>query len=119
MKFKLGDNVKVLSGQYSELRGRVLEITGEEPHSIQVAVVGFSPVWFTPKQIEKTTVLEKPKQIEHPDLTELRATCAEWIDLLAGDNYQEDEDDTHEIFERAVEAIYGKHVWDYINERLT
>lgn len=124
MKFKRGDNVKILSGQYIGMRGTVVEIMDGAVYSILVSVVGFSPVWFTPKQIENIAALEKPKQIEHPDLTELRQACAEYVDAVSEvDPGSDDDVDLSEaegaIAESALNAFYGEGVWDFINERVT
>ena len=59
---------------------------------------------------------EKPKQIAAPDLTKLRKICQEYIDSLARDKYV-DGDLDHYIFEAAMETVFGKNVWDWINDQ--
>ena len=65
--------------------------------------------------------MEKPKQLETVNLTALRQACQEYIDWLDDDEeYFEDgvEDYEHEVMEKAMEAIFGKDVWDFINSKI-
>lgn len=62
---------------------------------------------------------EVPQPLETPDFTDLTKTVAEYMAELAKppeawrrlDNYEE------YIFEAAVEAMYGKEVWGWINDQ--
>ena len=72
----------------------------------------------------KDSMAEKPKQIEHPDLTELRQACVEYVDAVSEvDPGSDDDVDLSEaegaIAESALNAFYGEGVWDFINERVT
>jgi hypothetical protein len=58
-----------------------------------------------------------PKQVENPELDELRNICNEYIKFVDGPDYHEDNDFKHYIFEKAVETIYGQIIWDFINEK--
>lgn len=58
---------------------------------------------------------EKPKQLAEFDLLLLTETCGEYIDRIASGKYHEDDDIKHYIFECAIETIYGKDVWKWIN----
>jgi hypothetical protein len=64
--------------------------------------------------------MEKPKQLETVDLTALRQACQEYIDFMDNDEeYCEDciEDFEHPVMEKAMEAIFGWDIWDFINTR--
>ena len=62
--------------------------------------------------------MEKPIPLpdDQIDLTSLRAECQEYIDSIADGSYHEDNDTAHYIFESALKAIYGKDIFNYINE---
>jgi hypothetical protein len=62
--------------------------------------------------------MEKPLPLPNNqvDLTMLRAECQEYIDSIADGSYHEDSDIEHYLFEAALEAIYGKDIFNYINE---
>lgn len=50
----------------------------------------------------------------------LKESVQNYIDFIDNDEeYNEDELDNyeHDIFEKAVTAIYGRQVWDWINKR--
>jgi hypothetical protein len=61
-------------------------------------------------------MMPRPKQIEEPSLSALKKACKEYIDSLADGEY--DREDEHYIYEAAMEAMYGKEVWEYINSKL-
>ena len=64
--------------------------------------------------------MEKPKQLSEKeiDLTELRNVCQGYIDFIDNDKeYYEDNNYDHYIFEKAMTAIFGKDVFDWINQR--
>ena len=64
--------------------------------------------------------MEKPKQLTEKeiDLTELRNVCQGYIDFIDNYNeYYEDNDNDHYIFEKAMTTIFGKDVFDWINQR--
>lgn len=64
--------------------------------------------------------MEKPKQLTEKeiDLTELRNVCQGYIDFIDNDNeYYEDNNNDHYIFEKAMTTIFGKDVFDWINQR--
>ena len=58
---------------------------------------------------------EKPKQLETLDTQGLRDVCQRYIDSIGTDD--EREDDVHYIYEVAIETIFGKDVWRYINSK--
>ena len=64
--------------------------------------------------------MEKPKQIntEEIDLTDLKEITQDYINFIDNDEeYHEDNDYNWHIFETAMETIFGKDVWDFINNR--
>lgn len=60
--------------------------------------------------------LDKPEPVEKPSLVQLCRLCREYIDELDEKGYVDD-DMNHYIFEAAMEACFGKDVWNYINAR--
>ncbi len=64
--------------------------------------------------------IEQPKQLETADLQKLRDVCQEYINFIDNDEeYHEDEEDhyANQVFETAMETVFGKDVWDFINNR--
>lgn len=64
--------------------------------------------------------MDKPIQQTIIDLKELREICQEYLDFIDDDEiFNEDGHDDYatSISEKAMELIYGKKVWDYINNR--
>jgi len=56
----------------------------------------------------------KPNQLVSQDFTSLREYCQDYIDELAK-NQVVSEDQNQYIFEAAMEAVFGKEIWRYIN----
>lgn len=62
--------------------------------------------------------MKKPEQIKEPDLDALRRICQDYIDFVDDDGrYHEDNDYNQYVFETALETIFGKDVYEYINKR--
>ena len=64
--------------------------------------------------------MEKPKQLESEaiELQNLRDICQEFINFIDDDTeYHEDNDYRQFIYEAAMETIFGKDVWKFINNR--
>jgi hypothetical protein len=62
--------------------------------------------------------MEKPKILENPDISRLVKICQEYMDFVDNDEeYYEDNDYDHYIFEEAMSTLFGKRVFDFINER--
>lgn len=62
--------------------------------------------------------LKKPNQLETVDLQKLRDICQKYINFIdCDDEYYEDNDYEHYIFEVAMETVFGKDVWKFINSR--
>jgi len=58
----------------------------------------------------------KPQQLEQVDLTRLRQNCQEIIDAVAGNGYY-DNGCKQYVYESAMQAIFGKNVFDWMRER--
>lgn len=61
-------------------------------------------------------LMDVPQQLENIDITALKRLCQEHIDDFNTGN--EDDDDEHYIYEAAMEAVFGKNVWKWINSRV-
>lgn len=60
---------------------------------------------------------EKPKQLEVLNCEPMRKACQQYIDEIVENKYV-DEDLKQYIFECAMETIFGKDVWNWINAML-
>ena len=69
-------------------------------------------------ELERRTKESAPKMRKWPDYADLQHSCQAYIDAIATGTYHEDDDDQHYIFEAALEALYGKDIWDWIQEQL-
>ena len=71
-----------------------------------------------PVVVSSKTGLIKPTQLKETDLSELREVCQNYIDFIDNDvEYREDNDFSNYIFEQALEVIYGKDIWGFVNNR--
>jgi len=70
------------------------------------------------QELERRAIESAPRPLANPDLRILRETCQAHIDSIAAGTFHEDDDDQHYIFEEAIEALYGKDIWDWIQEQL-
>lgn len=64
--------------------------------------------------------MEKPTQLkdEEIDLKSLKEICKDYIDYMYNEEeYHEDNDYSHYIYEVAMETIFGKDIWQKINNR--
>jgi hypothetical protein len=64
--------------------------------------------------------LKKPVQLEDNqiDLKPLRKICQSHINFIDDDeDYHEDNDNDHYVYEIAMETIFGKDVFEFINKR--
>lgn len=66
-----------------------------------------------PRNDENPTI-DPPKQLSSIDVEPLKKICQDYINALANDGYA-DEDFDHYIFETAMECIFGKDVWRFVN----
>lgn len=58
-----------------------------------------------------------PQPVTTPDWTHVRAMVIDHIFSVFDRGYG-DSDTKHYIYEAAIEAVYGKNVWPWINARL-
>ena len=71
-----------------------------------------------PVVVSSKTGLIKPTQLKETDLSKLREVCQNYIDFIDNDvEYHEDNDFSNYIFEQALEVIYGKDIWGFVNNR--
>ena len=61
--------------------------------------------------------MEKPEILSNPDFEELMELCQTSLDEIV-ENGELDSDTKEYIYEAAMEAVFGKAVWDYINNKL-
>jgi hypothetical protein len=62
--------------------------------------------------------MPKPKVLEDMDLDHLIEQCQEYIDFIDSDEYHEDGNDAHYIFEAAMMAVFGNDVFKWVNKRV-
>lgn len=55
-----------------------------------------------------------PEMVKSPDLSNLKLVIREHLETIS--NGIEDDDGEHYIYEVALETIYGKGIWDWINK---
>lgn len=74
---------------------------------------------YTKEQLEdelkRREELVIPIQLESPDLTDLKRVTAEYIEELSKNPAGDMTNSEHFVFEEAMEAIYGKNIFDWIN----
>ena len=56
-----------------------------------------------------------PPKLVVQDFTGLISLCEEHIKYISSSDYDEDNDSSHYIFEKAIESVYGPDIWEYIN----
>lgn len=61
--------------------------------------------------------MSKPKQLENKDFAPVVKICQEYIDKLDSSG-REIKDIEHYILEAAVTCVFGKDVWNWINEKI-
>ena len=52
-----------------------------------------------------------------PDFENLKDLLGDILTSMADGSYHEDNDNKQWIYEAAFEAVYGKTVWEWINEK--
>jgi len=57
--------------------------------------------------------MKTPTKLNNPDFKDLAKICVEYVR-----SKNPDEDLKEYIFEAALEAVYGKDIWKYINEKV-
>jgi hypothetical protein len=61
-----------------------------------------------------------PGKNDEIDNSEITEACEEYLLFLTSEQYNEDRliDYENNIFEKALEAVYGEDVWDFVNEQM-
>ena len=64
--------------------------------------------------------MKRPLRKSNVDIKLLVQSCEDFIDFLDSDEYHEDKIENYEndIFVQTMEAIYGKEVFNFINNRI-
>lgn len=72
------------------------------------------------EQIEHVEYIEytvpKPEPIDQPDFSRLISMCQNYLEALEAGTHSDDYD--HYIYEEALAAVFGRNVFDFINERI-
>jgi hypothetical protein len=60
-----------------------------------------------------------PEQLKDNEinLEKLKKVCNEYLEFLNSDDYYEDNDYDHYIYEAALKCIYGDKIFDFINSK--
>ena len=66
----------------------------------------------------KQPKLKVPEQVVNLNCMSLRTTCRNYIIFVASDDYHDDNDYKHYIYETALETIYGKEIWDFTKKQI-
>jgi len=66
------------------------------------------------KRKEEERVQALPKPTLAPNLKPLQIICQKYVEDFSQDGWVND-DATHFIFEKAMETVFDKEVWDFIN----
>jgi hypothetical protein len=77
---------------------------------------------FSDEQLEKElerqekTKYPKPLPIPEPDFRSVKVLCAGYLNDLEKQGWVDD-DAKYYIFEAAIEAVYGKAIWDFVRAK--
>lgn len=69
------------------------------------------------RKVEEEEKQNRPVLIDLPDLTKLKEAC-EYHILEIIDGKHVDSDADHYIYEAAMQTLYGKNIFSWINEKL-
>lgn len=61
--------------------------------------------------------MERPELIENPNLEELKTLLQDYIDFLDSEDYHEDNDYEHYIYEETLKTFFGRKVFNFINSK--
>jgi len=59
---------------------------------------------------------DKPSPLDVYNVITLRQLCVDYIERF--DSYKHDDDIEHYIFEEALKMIYGKDIFNWVNQKL-
>jgi len=79
---------------------------------------------YTTKDLEKVVAdrkaaeaeLNKPVPLKNPDYRSILASAIKHIDYVASDDYCDDNDEEHYMYEDVMKAIFGNNVMDWISK---
>jgi len=60
---------------------------------------------------------DKPNQIQQPDFEKLKKLVDDYIEFVTSNEYYEDNDYKHYIYEEVMTTLYGEEIWKFINNR--
>lgn len=60
----------------------------------------------------------KPEIKQNIDLNNLIKVLQKHVDYVASEDYHEDNDDTHYIYEEVMETFYGKEFFKFLKEQM-
>ena len=110
----LFDNCKSVSIPFSK--------DGKETSRSERPTLSFTEYTLEGFSQERPRPLEVPipLKVENVDIKKLWNTCEDFISFLDSDEYHEDkiENYVNDIFGKAMESIYGKEVFNFINNRI-
>ena len=78
----------------------------------------FNIVSVREEPVKEKSVLEKPIPLADPNLHALQVICQKYIDALDKGHLEDANKLDHYIFEIALETLFGKNVWDYVNAKM-
>lgn len=67
------------------------------------------------QEIEKES---KPQIKDNIDWVPVKVFASSIINDIADGSYHEDDDNEQYLYETVIESIYGKEIWDWMNERI-
>lgn len=98
-------------GQLKNLK--LLDVTGNNLTKIPTEIIELNLF-----KLYTDSISLKPTRLDVVDATRLRNICQAYIDELDEKGWADD-DTTHYIFEAAMEAVFGKDVWIWVNSKLS
>lgn len=66
---------------------------------------------------ERLNKINIPQPLNNPDFSDLIATCNDLVNYINSEDYHEDNDYKHFIYESALNAIFGENFWKFKNNR--
>ena len=86
---------------------------GNERDALNVALAKIKALERTVRDSEGAI----PEPLETPDFSELKSDCRAYLVSVKDPENNRFKNVKNSIFETAVEAIYGKDIWDWIQEQ--
>ena len=67
-------------------------------------------------ELERRAELKMPKPLEGIDWRPVIDAAKDYLEFCASEDWHDDTDDAMFMFENVMQTIYGKNIWDWINE---